>query len=36
MAISAITEKLLAAKKAKGVSYAELEKVVGQDEVWIA
>ena len=36
MAVSEITQKLLDAKKAKGVSYAELEKVVGQDEVWIA
>jgi cyanate lyase len=36
MAISEITEKLLAAKKTKGISLAELEKVVGRDEVWIA
>ncbi len=36
MAISEITEKLLAAKKAKGISLAELEKIVGRDEVWIA
>lgn len=36
MAISEITQTLLAAKKAKGVTYEELEKVVGQDEVWIA
>ncbi|MEG3858024.1 cyanase [Microcoleus sp. herbarium12] len=36
MAISEITEKLLAAKKAKGISFAELEKVLGRDEVWIA
>jgi cyanate lyase len=36
MAISKITEKLLAAKKTKGISLAELEKVVGRDEVWIA
>jgi cyanate lyase len=32
----AITEKLLAAKKAKGLSFADLEKVVDRDEVWIA
>jgi cyanate lyase len=36
MAISEITQTLLDAKKAKGVTYGELEKVVGQDEVWIA
>jgi cyanate lyase len=36
MAISEITEKLLAAKKAKGISWADLEKVLGRDEVWIA
>lgn len=34
--IPAITEKLLAAKKAKGMSFADLEKVLGRDEVWIA
>jgi len=36
MAISKITEKLLAAKKAEGISFADLEKVLGRDEVWIA
>ena len=36
MAISEITEKLLAAKKAKGISLADLEKLLGRDEVWIA
>lgn len=36
MAVSEITEKLLAAKKAKGVSFADLESKVGRDEVWIA
>ncbi|MEG4024134.1 cyanase [Microcoleus sp. S13C4] len=36
MAISGITEKLLAAKKAQGISFADLEKVLGRDEVWIA
>ncbi len=36
MAISAITEKLLAAKKAKGITFADLEKILGRDEVWIA
>lgn len=34
--IPAITEKLLAAKTAKGITFAELEKIVGRDEVWIA
>jgi len=32
----AITEKLLAAKKAKGLSFADLEQAIGRDEVWIA
>ncbi|MEG4347358.1 cyanase [Microcoleus sp. A003_D6] len=36
MAISEITEKLLAAKKAQGISFADLEKLLGRDEVWIA
>ncbi|MGL5060655.1 MAG: cyanase [Microcoleus sp.] len=36
MANSEITEKLLTAKKARGISFAELEKVLGRDEVWIA
>lgn len=36
MAILAITEKLLTAKKAKGLTFADLESVVGRDEVWIA
>jgi len=36
MAISKITEKLLAAKKAHGISFADLEKVLDRDEVWIA
>ncbi|MBE9076039.1 cyanase [Romeria aff. gracilis LEGE 07310] len=31
-----VTEKLLAAKKAKGLSFADLEAKVGRDEVWIA
>lgn len=34
--IPALTEKLLAAKKAKGLSFADLEAVVGRDEVWLA
>ena len=36
MALSDITQKLLAAKKAKGITFEELEKIVGCDEVWIA
>lgn len=36
MAIAEITEKLLAAKKEKGVTFEDLEKKVGRDEVWIA
>jgi cyanate lyase len=31
-----ITEKLLAAKKAKGLSFNDLEKILDRDEVWIA
>ncbi|MBD2089819.1 cyanase [Microcoleus sp. FACHB-1515] len=34
--ISAISQKLLAAKKAKGLSFADLEKMLDRDEVWIA
>jgi len=34
--IPAITEKLLAAKKAKGVTFADLEQALNRDEVWIA
>lgn len=34
--ISAITTKLLEAKKAKGVTFADLEQLLGRDEVWIA
>jgi cyanate lyase len=36
MSIPEITQKLLAAKTAKGLSFADLEKAVGQDEVWLA
>ncbi|HVB48253.1 MAG TPA: cyanase [Burkholderiales bacterium] len=36
MQIPAITEKLLGAKKHKGLSFADLEKTLGRDEVWIA
>jgi cyanate lyase len=36
MSLPVITEKLLAAKKAKGISFADLEAKLGRDEVWIA
>ena len=31
-----LTDKLLAAKNAKGLSFADLGKLVGYDEVWVA
>ncbi|MFB2834969.1 cyanase [Floridanema evergladense] len=34
--IPEITQELLAAKKDKGISFADLEKILGRDEVWIA
>jgi cyanate lyase len=36
MAIAQITQTLLTAKKAKGVTFAQLEEILGRDEVWIA
>lgn len=36
MTLSSVTETLLAAKKASGLSFADLEAKVGCDEVWIA
>ena len=36
MELSEITKILLAAKKEKSLSFADLETVVGRDEVWIA
>ncbi len=36
MELSEITKTLLAAKKEKSLSFADLETVVGRDEVWIA
>lgn len=36
MKVSKLTEKLLIAKKQKGLSFADLEKLVGRDEIWIA
>jgi cyanate lyase len=32
----ALTSTLLAAKKAKGLSFGDLERLLGRDEVWIA
>jgi len=31
-----VTERLFAAKKQKGLNFADLERTVGRDEVWIA
>ncbi|AFZ19560.1 cyanase [Allocoleopsis franciscana] len=36
MTILEITQKLLAAKKAKGLTFADLETMIGRDEVWIS
>ncbi|MDZ8188936.1 MAG: cyanase [Nostoc sp. ChiSLP02] len=36
MSVPEITQKLLAAKQEKGISFADLEKILGRDEVWIA
>lgn len=36
MNVPEISEKLLTAKKQKGLSFSDLEKSVGRDEVWIA
>ena len=36
MELPEITKRLLAAKKEKSLSFADLETVVGRDEVWIA
>jgi cyanate lyase len=36
MESSEVTQTLLAAKKEKGLSFADLEKLLGRDEVWIA
>lgn len=36
MNIPDITEKLLAAKKQKRLSFSDLERAVGRDEIWIA
>jgi cyanate lyase len=36
MTIPEITQTLLKAKKDRGLSFADLEKILGRDEVWIA
>jgi cyanate lyase len=36
MNISEITDKLFAAKREKALSFADLERIVGRDEVWVA
>ncbi|BAY12021.1 cyanase [Calothrix sp. NIES-2098] len=36
MSIPEITQTLLKAKQDKGLSFADLEKILGRDEVWIA
>ena len=36
MESSNITKTLMAAKKKKGLSFADLGEAVGRDEVWIA
>jgi len=36
MTIPEITQKLLAAKKAKRLTFADLETLIGRDEVWIS
>jgi cyanate lyase len=36
MSIPAVTQQLLAAKRSKGLSFPDLEGLIGRDEVWIA
>lgn len=36
MNMSDLTERLFAAKRQKNLSFADLERVVGRDEVWVA
>jgi cyanate lyase len=33
---SALTQALLAAKRQKGLTFADLEALLGRDEVWVA
>jgi cyanate lyase len=36
MSLSPLSATLLAAKRSKGISFADLENLLGRDEVWIA
>ena len=36
MDVSVTTKELLEAKRAKGLTFAELGKLIGRDEVWVA
>lgn len=36
MSASEFSENLLAAKRAKGLTFGDLEKILGRDETWIA
>ena len=36
MSIPEVTQQLLAAKQSKGLSFGDLEQILGRDEVWIA
>lgn len=36
MSIPALTQNLLVAKRAKGLSFADLEDILKRDEIWIA
>lgn len=36
MAIAPITEQLLTAKRAKGLTFADLGQLLGRDETWVA
>jgi cyanate lyase len=36
MTLPEVTQKLLAAKQSKGLSFTDLEKIIERDEVWIA
>jgi cyanate lyase len=36
MALSSLSQTLLAAKRAKGLSFTDLEILLGRDEVWVA
>jgi cyanate lyase len=36
MTTSALTTELLTAKQSQGLSFTDLEKILGRDEVWIA